>query len=126
MVKRRKTSKGKVLRENESERKDGVFQYRWRDRTGKRHYIYGKTLEELRAKEEKVKRDKSDGIKVEAMSITVNDVFDLWLQLKKGVKRNTLTNYVYMYDVFAREEIGKYKITTLKKSDIRRYYNKND
>lgn len=123
MVKRRKTSKGKVLRENESERKDGVFQYRWRDRTGKRHYIYGKTLEELRAKEEKVKRDKSDGIKVEAMSITVNDVFDLWLQLKKGVKRNTLTNYVYMYDVFAREEIGKYKITTLKKSDIRRYYN---
>ena len=28
-----------------------------------------------------------------------------------------------MYDVFAREEIGKYKITTLKKSDIRRYYN---
>lgn len=83
MVKRRKTSKGKVLRENESERKDGIFQYRWRDRTGKRHYIYGKTLEELRAKEEKVKRDKSDGIKVEAMSITVNDVFDLWLQLKK-------------------------------------------
>ena len=72
MVERRKTSKGRVLRENESERKDGTFQYRWRDRTGKRHYIYGKTLEELRVKEEKVKRDKSDGIKVEAMSITVN------------------------------------------------------
>ena len=28
-----------------------------------------------------------------------------------------------MYDVFARNEIGMLRVTTLKKSDIRRYYN---
>ena len=122
MAEKRKAN-GRVLKEGESLRKDGLYQFRWRDRVGKRHYIYAKALEELRIKEEKVQRDKSDGIRIEATKITVNDVFDLWLSLKKGVKRNTLTNYVYMYDVFARNEIGMLRVTTLKKSDIRRYYN---
>lgn len=79
MAEKRKDNKGRVLKENEAQRKDGSYQYRWRDRVGKRHYVYAKTLDILRDKEEKILRDKSDGIKVEEKRITVNDMFDLWV-----------------------------------------------
>ena len=52
MAQRRRDNKGRILKEGESQRKDGSYDYRWRDKKGKRHAIYGRTLEELREKEE--------------------------------------------------------------------------
>ena len=43
-MERRKDSKGKVLKDGESQRKNGIYQYRWTDKTGKRHTIYAKDL----------------------------------------------------------------------------------
>lgn len=123
MAEKRKDNKGRVLKENEAQRKDGSYQYRWRDRVGKRHYVYAKTLDILRDKEEKILRDKSDGIKVEEKRITVNDMFDLWVQIKRGVKDNTFQNYQYMYNQFVYDNFGKLRVTTLKRSDVRRFYN---
>lgn len=124
MAERRKDSKGRVLKENETQRPDGTYSYRWRTADGKRHAVYGRTLDELREKELLVLKDKSDGIRSDARSVTVNDIFDMWRNLKKGLKENTFQNYIYMYDQFARDDIGQLKIGTLKKSDIRRYYNR--
>ena len=45
-LKRRKDSKNRVLKQNESQRKDGTYQYRWRDKLGNRYTIYAKTLQE--------------------------------------------------------------------------------
>lgn len=123
MAERRKDSKGRVLKENELQRKDGTYQYRWRTSDHKRHSIYAPTLEELREKEKVVLKDKSDGIRTNAQKVTLNDVYDLWVQLKKGLKDNTFQNYKYMYEQFVRDDIGQHKITTLKRSDIRRFYN---
>ena len=123
MAERRKDSKGRVLKENETQRKDGTYQYRWRTSDHKRHSIYAPTLEELREKEQTVLKDKSDGIRTDAQKVTLNDVYDLWVQLKKGLKDNTFQNYKYMYEQFVRDDIGQHKITTLKRSDIRRFYN---
>ena len=36
---------------------------------------------------------------------------------------NTFENYQYMYDTFVRPKIGHHRISTLKKSDVKRYYN---
>lgn len=124
MTERRKDSKGRVLKENETQRPDGTYSYRWRTSDGKRHAVYGKTLDELREKEAVVIKDKSDGIRAEAKSVTVNDIFEMWKNLKKGLKENTFQNYVYMYEQFAYDDIGQLKIVTLKRSDIRRYYNR--
>ena len=85
MVERRKDKKGRVLKEGETQRKDGSYDFRWRTSDGKRHSVYAKTLDELRAKEEKIHRDKSDGIRTDAKNVTLNDVYDLWVQLKKGI-----------------------------------------
>ena len=124
MIERRKDSHGRVLKENETQRPDGTYSYRWRTSDGKRHAVYGKTLDKLREKENAVLRDKSDGIRVEAQNVILNDIFELWVQLKKGLKENTLQNYIYMYNQFIRDDIGNLKIVRLKRSDIRRYYNR--
>ena len=124
MTERRKDNRGRVLKENEIQRKDGSYQYRWRTSDHKRHSVYAPTLEELREKEQAILKDKSDGIRTNAQNVTVNDVYDLWVQLKKGLKENTLQNYIYMYEQFVRDDLGRYKVVALKRSDVRRYYNR--
>ena len=117
MVERRKDSKGRVLKEGENERKQGGYQFRWRTPDGKRHTVYAPTLKELREKEEKVRHDMIEGIRPGADRITINDIYALWVPLKKGIKENTFRNYRYMYELFVQPEFGKSKITEIRKSD---------
>ena len=114
----------RLLRTGETERADGYYTYRWTSRDGKRHSVTAGTLEELRAKEEEISRDVSDGIRVDSQNIMVNDLFELWKHLKRGLKDNTYQNYCYMYTQFVAEDIGKFLIRNLKRSDIKRFYNK--
>ena len=51
-------------------------------------------------------------------------MFDLWCTLKRGIKDNTFQNYVYMYNMFVRHTFGKQRLTDVKKSDVRRFYNR--
>ncbi len=113
-----------VLKKGESQRENGTYAYRWQSADGKRHTIYAKTLNELREKEDEVSRDIQDGIKAETRQITVNQVFDVWCDLKRGIKDNTLQNYKYMYNTFVRQGFGKYKVSAVKKSDVKRFYNR--
>ena len=83
----------------------------------------GKTLDELRYKEEQIEKDKKDGIKAEARYTTLNDIYELWKDLKRGLKNNTFENYKYMYETFVRQQIGSKTVSSLKKSDIKRFYN---
>ena len=112
-----------VLRTGEGQRPNGTYEYRWTDRSGTRRRVYAKTLELLREKEEEIQKDKCDGIKAEARYVTVNDVFDMWRQLKRGLKDNTFQNYQYMYNMFVRPDFGKTRVSSLKKSDVKRFYN---
>ncbi len=123
MAERRKDSKGRVLKENEAQRGDGSYMYRWRTADHERHTIYAPTLEELREKEQQVIRDKSDGIKTGSKA-SLNDVYDLWIHLKKGLKDNTFMNYQYMYEQFCKDDIGTMRVVNMKRSDIRRFYNR--
>ena len=112
-----------VLRKGETQRPNGTYDYRWTSKDGKRHSIYARSLEELREKEKEIERDRNDGIKAEARYVTVNEMFDLWKQIKRGLKDNTFQNYQYMYNTFVRPEFGKKRISALKKSDVKRFYN---
>lgn len=123
MIKRRKDNKGRVLKEGENQRKNGSYSYRWKDKIGKRHAIYGKTLDELREKKKQVLRDMQDGIKVTSTKVTVNDMYYIWVKIKKGIKPNTFQNYKYMYNKFVENKLGQYKLLELKRSDVRRFYN---
>ena len=120
---RRKDSKRSVLKEGETQRKNGSYDYRWTDQRGNRHSIYAKTLAELREKEKQITKATIDGIKAEARTMTLNELFDMWKVLKRGVRENTMSNYIYMYDTFVRPNIGKNKLASIKKSDIKRFFN---
>ena len=75
--------------------------------------MYAKTLEELREKEAQVENDRFEGIKAEARSVTVNEMFTLWCQVKRGLKNNTFQNYQYMYNLFVWPNFGKNRISTM-------------
>ena len=120
----RRLDKSRItLRKGETQRQDGIYDYRWTSPDGKRHSIYASTLEELRAKEEQITVDVHDGIKTETRMVTVNEMFDLWCDLKRGIKDNTFQNYKYMYNLFIRPNFGKMRITMVKKTDVKRFYN---
>ncbi|MGM9552528.1 MAG: tyrosine-type recombinase/integrase [Clostridia bacterium] len=112
-----------VLRKGESQRADGIYCYRWSSRDGKRHYIYAGTLDELREKEKQITVDEFEGIRTDKPNITVNDIFDMWCELKRGIKHNTFQNYKYMYNMFVRPSFGRLKLTMVKKSDVKKFYN---
>ena len=120
---KRKDKSRIVLRTGEGQRPNGTYEYRWTERGGTRRRVYAKTLEELREKEKQIQKDKCDGIKAEARYLTVNDVFDTWRQLKRGLKDSTFQNYQYMYNMFVRPNLGKQRVSSLKKSDVKRFYN---
>ena len=122
-VERRKDNKNRVLKEGEYQRANGTFEYKWRDKKGKRHSVYAKTLEELRKMQNDVLRDALDGIRADKNDITINDLYYRWVQLKRGLKHNTFQNYKYMYTQFVQHDFGKMKATELKRSDVRAFYN---
>ena len=115
--------KRQVLKKGESQRKDGTYDYRWTSKNGKRHSIYAQTLEELRIKEEVVVRDEMDGIRAEARCTTLNELFEVWAQVKRGLKDNTYQNYLYVYRQFVAPDFGQSRISSIKKTDIKRFYN---
>lgn len=120
----RRLDKNRItLKVGESQRANGTYSYRWTSADGKRHDIYANSLDELREKEKLVIVDLHDGIKTETRSITVNDMFNQWCELKRGIKDNTLQNYKYMYNMFVRPRFGKIKIVQVKRSDVKRFYN---
>ena len=112
-----------IFRKGETQRKNGTYAYRWQDAEGKRHTVYAPDLDRLRAIEEEILRDQQDRIKPEARGKTVNDLYAMWTQLKRGLKDNTFQNYQYMYRQFVAPSFGKRKISTLLKSDVKRFYN---
>ena len=105
-IERRKDNKGRVLKEGEHQRKNGTYEYKWRDKKGTRHSIYSKILNELREKEIDVLRDVLDGIREDKKNLTINDLYNLWVQLKKGRTHNPLSNYKYMYAQFVQPDFG--------------------
>ena len=117
----RKDSKGRVLKDGESQRKDGSYEYKGAD--GRRHSVYAGTLKELREKRKQAEKNVEDGILFVNQNILLNDVFDIYFSGKTELKESTRSNYKYMYDKFVRMKFGMRKISLIKYSDIREFYN---
>lgn len=88
-----------------------------------RHSTFAPTLDKLRELEEELAADKHDGIKTDVKGLTVNDCFNLWKELKRGIKDSTFQNYVYMYEMFVMPTFGKKRVVQVVKSDVKRFYN---
>lgn len=137
MSEKRRDRKGRILRRGELQRNDGKYEYRYYDTQGVRRSIYSWKLIEtdtvpqgkrckqsLRELERQIQRDLEDGIQTHAArQMTLNDMFDHYMELKCELKVSTRTNYQYMYDRYVRETLGSKSITSFRYSDIRTFYN---
>lgn len=123
MAAKRKDDKGRILRKGERQREDGVYEYRYQV-NGKRQSLYAVTLEQLRRLEDQITVDRHDGIRSNASAVKLDDLFNVWCDMKRGLKDNTFQNYQYMYTQFVSPHLGDEKVVKIKKSDVRRFYNR--
>lgn len=111
------------LRTGEYQKTDGHYEYRYTV-FGKRYSVYAKNLETLREKESEILSLKTDNqAKFDSRTTTLNDVFYLWKELKRGLRPNTFQNYCYMYEQYVQDGLGRLYIASIKKSDIKRFFN---
>ena len=121
--KTRKDKKGYTLRTGECQRKDGRYSYSYTDRWKKRHTVYATSLVELRELEKQIRMDIDSGINPNAAkTMTLNDMFDLYISRKYDLKPTTKSNYQFNYDHFIRDGFGKEKIGKIRYSDVKKFY----
>ena len=118
MAERRKDSKNRVLRNGESQRKDGAYMYRYTDVRGKRVCVYARTLEDLRVKEQTIQKELNDGIDYAAGKATVIDLVERYVGLKQGARYSTKVLYDYILGILRNEDFGYRQIREIKQSDV--------
>lgn len=121
MANERLSKEGYVLQKGECQRKNGLFYYRWTDETGIRRGFYADSLDELRILEKRLHLIEQKR-QIEYCLSTINDVFQLWSDVKCGVQENTMYNYRQVYNTHVRKTLGKKRILEIRATDIKRFY----
>ena len=89
MSEKRRDNKGRIIRTGESQRKNGMYEFRYTDSNKKRRSIYDMDLMKLRQKEDDIKLMRHEGIDYAGGEITVIQLLERYISLKCGVHYNT-------------------------------------
>lgn len=133
---KRKDSKGRQLRNGESQRENGQYMFRYTDCDGNRKTVYSwklvasdkvptgkKESESLRELEKKIQRDLDDKIHVgSAETITVSDTFRTFMDVRIDLKETTKVSYVHLYEKHVAPVLGSRTLNNIRYSDIQRLY----
>lgn len=119
-MERRKDNRGRVLKEGESQRKDGRYCFRYTQADGTRKYIYDMDLNRLREKEAKAAEQRTLG--VVSSKATLDECFDRYIASKARIRQTTLTNYLSSYKRVRGTWLGLKKVSEIKKSDVLIFY----
>ena len=122
MAEKRKDNKGRVLKDGESQRKNGTYDFRYTDNQKKRRCVYAKTLAELRKKEEEIRRNLADGIDYAAGEITVAELVDRYINLRRGLKANSMRAYGTAIKRIHADPFGQKQIKSVKLSDAKGWF----
>ena len=131
MSEKRRDSKNRILRNGESQRKDGRYAYKY-IATGKPQFVYSWKLEatdstpqgkrdglSLREKEKQIRRDIEDAIIPRGGEMTVLHLVKKYLSQKTGVRHNTEANYNFVLNIIKKEDFGQQRIDRVKLSDAK-------
>lgn len=136
MPDKRRDNKGRLLRNGEVQRTDGKYMFRYTDREGKRQTVYSWKLVDtdkvpegkrckiaLRDMEKQINRDLDDDIRTaDANKITVNDLFESFMDLRTDLRETTRCNYICLYDSYVKEQIGWKILKNVRYTDIQKLY----
>lgn len=121
MPQKRKDNKGRVLKTGESQRKDLIYQYRYTDIRGKRQTIYAPDLKTLREKEQEIHWYMGDGIDYTSGEITVLQLVERYISLKRGVRYNTKVGYNFVLNLIKKDDFGYRRIRDIRVSDAKQW-----
>lgn len=131
----KKDTKGRNLKQNEDQMKDGRYRYRYTDKFGERKAVYSWRLVttdktpkgkrddiSLREKEKQIEKDLEEGIRTYEANISVNELFEKYLKTKINLANATKNNYIHLWEKNVKDKIGSIKVNRIKKSDILNFY----
>lgn len=134
MSEKRRDSKNRILRNGESQRKDGRYVFKYIDTSGKQQFVYSWKLEptdrlpqvkryglSLREKEKQILKDLEDEILPRGGEMTVLELVRKYVLQKTGVRHNTEAGYKTIINIIAKEEFGKRRIDRVKLSDAKEW-----
>ena len=135
MSEKRRDSKGRILKDNEYQRKDGKYEYKyfWGN---ERKSVYSWTLVPtdktpegkrkdmcLRDKIKAIERDLQDGIDSSKADMTLNQLFDLYIDSKVNIREHTKSNYMLLWRTAVQDsKLGNMKINQIKQIHVRKFY----
>lgn len=137
MSQSRKDKKNRTLYKGEYQRANGLYEYRCKNKlTGASQSLYSWRLKpedpqingnknqlSLRELESMINRDNQDGIDtISARKLCLDDLFEKYIR-ERPLKQSTRTNYKYMYKNYISGALGKKKLSDIKYSDIKHFYN---
>ena len=129
---KRRDSKNRILRNGESQRKDGRYAYKYIDANGQQQFVYSWKLEStdklpagkrddisLREKEKIIQRDLFDGVVASDANMTVLELVEKYVLQKTGVRHNTEAGYKTVINMLNKDKFGQKKIGSVKLSDAK-------
>ena len=129
---KRRDNKNRILRNGESQRKDGRYAFKYVDTNGQVQFVYSWKLEKtdklpakkrddisLREKERLIQRDLYDGIIPNGGEMTVLQLVTKYVLQKTGVRHNTEAGYKTVINIITKESFGKQRIDRIKLSDAK-------
>ena len=129
---KRRDTKGRILRDNERQRTDGSYEFRYFGSDGKRHSVYSwclvatdkppagkRSKAPLRELEKQVQKDLLDGIYTAGGGLTVIEQVERYILTKTGVKPTTEAGYKTVLNVLRQTEFGGRRIDSIKLSDAK-------
>lgn len=132
MSEKRKDKKGRILRNGELQRKDGMYQYDYTDITGKKHTVYSWKLEptdplpqgkrkciSLREKIREIQKQIDDDVIPFGGGLTVLELARKYTLQKQGVRETTRTGYKTVLNFLEKDQFGAKRIDDIKLSDAK-------
>ena len=134
MLEKRRDKKGRILKNGESQRKDGRYLYKYVDNMGTTQYAYSWKLVatdsvpkgkrnglSLREKEREIQQDIADGINTIGKKITVCDLYAKQNEHHANVKKSTKIQRQYLMKLLQDDKLGAKPIDSVKLSDAKEW-----
>ena len=129
MSEKRRDNKRRVLRNGESQRKDGRYAFKYIDLLGNPQFVYSWKLEStdktpagkrdcmsLREKEKQIQKDLEDGISPRGADITVSELVSKYIEQSSRLSKRTIVSYTTCLNKIKKHSFGNKKICELKPS----------
>lgn len=121
MSEKRKDSKGRILKTGESERKNGLYQYRYQDANGIRRTVYAPTLKDLRQKEEEIEQMRFKGIKYFEGTTPLSEFLDSLFTVKQNWRDSTRESMLRYLTIVKKSGLYTMQIAKIKPLDCKMY-----